>query len=553
MSEQDPTVNYVSEPNRNFTMSDDGLTVRAEETNPLESFTIAVLDGSGSMDYNASKTPIVTSEGKIMYTRIQLLKHAMLTLTHMLHSHDKTHLGIIRFSDAAQTILPTGKINIQQAEHAINSLVSMGGTNLWDGIRAGLDEAVQVAQQNPHANVNVILLTDGEPTPSYSPPNGIAQAFEQKMMKVPSNVFVHSFGFGYDIGTDILETICVKGRGQFSFISDASMVATNFINFCASILSTVAINLDVNGRRIDSLRKGQHFFLQNHAIEATIDCLSKKPLVLDDVNQLKNYLLSLEQTEFIQKLLVDIEDPEPHKGQISKALLSQEYYKSWGKNHLLLYRRALEKQICVNFKEQALKIFSGNLFEEICEKGNEIFANIPAPTPRGFTQQMLQTCNFSMTSFNTEDGGCFAGSCLVELAGGMKKKVEDCVRGDVLSNGSVIYCVVKRKVYKNTKMCVFPNGLIITPWHPIQTTAVEEWRFPCFMRGGVDLLYMDYFYDFILDGPEQWCFINDFKVVTLGHGYTDNDVVSHPYYGTSQVIEDMKAHPGWTTGFIEVN
>lgn len=548
--DQDPVINYVAEPNREVTVTN-GI-VEAKETNPLQTFVIAVLDTSGSMDFNASSKGIQTPEGPIMYKRIQLLKHAMLTVANMLDDRDRTHLGIIGFSDNATVLLPTGKINLSQAEGAINALHPGGGTNLWDGIRAGLEEASRVALENPHAFVNVVVLTDGEPTHSYSPPNGIAQTFENRMMKMPPNVFVHTFGFGYSLDTQLLEAICVKGRGQFGYCSDASMVGTNFINFCANILSTVAINIDVNGKRIDSLQKGQKYFLENDAIKTTIYCLSKKPLLLDDINQLKNYILTLQQTEFVTNLLIDIEDVEEHKGQISKAVLSEEFYNSWGKNHLLLYKRALEKQLCVNFKEQALKIFGGDLFNEICEKGNDIFANIPAPVPRGFTQQMLTTMNFSMTSFNTADGGCFVGSCLVDLQNETKKRVEDCVRGDVLANGSTIWCVIKRKVYKETKMCVFPSGLIITPWHPIQTTAVEEWRFPCYMRGYVDLVYVDYYYDFVLDGKEQWCALNDFKVVTLGHGYTDNEVVSHPYYGTSQVLEDMKAKPGWASGFIEI-
>jgi Mg-chelatase subunit ChlD len=547
--EQDPVVNYITEPNREFTVTND--IVEAKETTPLQTFVIAVLDTSGSMDFNASSKGIQTPEGQIMYKRIQLLKHAMLTVANMLQERDRTHLGIIGFSDSAQMLLPTGKINLAQAEGAINALHPGGGTNLWDGIRAGLEEASRVALENPHAFVNVVVLTDGEPTSSYSPPNGIAQTFENRMMKMPQNVFVHTFGFGYSLDTELLETICVKGRGQFGYCSDSSMVGTNFINFCANILSTVAINIDVNGKRIDSLQKGQKYFLQNDAIETTIHCLSKKPLHLDDVNQLKNYILSLEQTEFTQNLLIDIEDPEPHKGQLVKSV-SQENYNSWGKNHLLLYRRALEKQLCVNFKEQSLKIFGEDLFNEICEKGNYIFANIPAPVPRGFTQKMLTTMNFSMTSFNTADGGCFVGSCLVDLMDGTKKRVEDCVKGDLLRNGSTILCIIKRKVYKETKMCVFPSGLIITPWHPIQTAVINEWKFPCYVKGNVDLVYVDYFYDFIVEGKEQWCSLNNFKVVTLGHGYINSEAVEHPYYGTNKVIEDMKLKPGWTSGFIEI-
>jgi hypothetical protein len=46
--------------------------------------------------------------------------------------------------------------------------------------------------------------------------------------------------------------------------------------------------------------------------------------------------------------------------------------------------------------------------------------------------------------------------------------------------------------------------------------------------------------------------VNEVACVTLGHGFTE-DVVQHTYFGTEEVINDMKAMPGWDKGFIDMN
>jgi hypothetical protein len=33
--------------------------------------------------------------------------------------------------------------------------------------------------------------------------------------------------------------------------------------------------------------------------------------------------------------------------------------------------------------------------------------------------------------------------------------------------------------------------------------------------------------------------INGVECVTLGHGFTDNDVIAHPYFGTQKIIDDL--------------
>ena len=39
--------------------------------------------------------------------------------------------------------------------------------------------------------------------------------------------------------------------------------------------------------------------------------------------------------------------------------------------------------------------------------------------------------------------------------------------------------------------------------------------------------------------------------VTLGHGFQE-PVAQHPFYGTSAVVEDLAAFPGWDQGYVSM-
>ena len=43
--------------------------------------------------------------------------------------------------------------------------------------------------------------------------------------------------------------------------------------------------------------------------------------------------------------------------------------------------------------------------------------------------------------------------------------------------------------------------------------------------------------------------INNINVVTLGHNFTE-DIVRHPYFGSTDIITDLKRIEGWEEGFI---
>lgn len=95
----------------------------------------------------------------------------------------------------------------------------------------------------------MVLLTDGEP--NLNPPRGIVPTLIKflDLEKVP-RPNIHTFGYGYELDTNLLTEIAQVGHGTYTYIPDCSMVGTAFVNFMATALSTITNNLIVKFENI---------------------------------------------------------------------------------------------------------------------------------------------------------------------------------------------------------------------------------------------------------------------------------------------------------------
>jgi len=109
-----------------------------------------------------------------------------------------------------------------------------------------------------------------------------------------------------------------------------------------------------------------------------------------------------------------------------------------------------------------------------------------------------------------------------------------------------VICVTKIKCENNKcDMVKINDSLSITPYHPIKDI---EWVFPNTLNETITF-DCDYMYNFVLD-KEHTIIIGNTICATLGHGFTDNDVIKHDYYGTNKVISDLKTFNGYDNGLI---
>jgi Mg-chelatase subunit ChlD len=588
---------------------------------------IAILDTSGSMGDGARKE--TSSEGDD-FSRLDLIKHSMKTIAHMLNkSYEKntSHLTIIEFENTARLIMPKTEmddVGLQMALKSIDALRPGGSTNIWEGLRLGLDQAKLAIQKNPNANVQILLLTDGEPTPDYLPPLGIERTLKQKLKSLQGKVGISTFGFGYSLDHDMLENICVLGGGSYGFIPDCSMVGTVFVNWCARVLLTLThhINLRISNTEysVGDLILGQkqtivipkqdmsniEVIYDNNQLTKITQIDSSTESMIDEyylyklkniVEKIKNkttfhaidtadlYKLKEEigalsnKTPLLESIMKDISSDRDHEGQLTKAVANVDWYTSWGLSYLISYHRALELRHCINFKDKVLQSFAGKEFTDLQDIGVEIFSDIQAPEPsikknpfNTFTTSQFgaQATNsistiqsyiapnptipvrmFSMGRFMDPNGVCFTGDCVCLMENSRLKVVRDLKKGDRVWGGHRILAVTFTPVQSQYDMIVFDTGLKITAWHPVRDQKTGEWVFPNSLAYR-KRSYVDGLYNLVLESGHE-VEINGYSVCTLGHGFTDNEVISHSYFGTQAVIRDLKKKNGWMKGFITLD
>ncbi len=63
-----------------------------------------------------------------------------------------------------------------------------------------------------------MLLTDGEPSPQTIPVGGISNALNDLMAEHPSRATISTFGFGYQMNSELLMQIATTGHGAFACV-----------------------------------------------------------------------------------------------------------------------------------------------------------------------------------------------------------------------------------------------------------------------------------------------------------------------------------------------
>ena len=157
----------------------------------------------------------------------------------------KDRLALVSFHNTASTQFGLNYMDESGKDMAmkkIENLQALFSTNLWAGLDMGLD--VLRSESRKDANCSLFLLTDGVPT--VIPPRGHIQMLKRYKDQngLPCNI--GTFGFGYNLDSQLLHDIAVEGNGMYAFIPDSSFVGTTFVNAMSNSLSTVARNVELS-------------------------------------------------------------------------------------------------------------------------------------------------------------------------------------------------------------------------------------------------------------------------------------------------------------------
>lgn len=575
--------------------------VSCDQTTPVDTAIIAVIDNSGSMGEASAKPGGGAAAEANLFSRLDLVKHSLRTVA-ALAAESNAALGMVKFSSDAKVTFPVRKMDVAgvaEATKAIDALIPEGATNVWAGLRHALRQAKLYATANPDTNIHIILLTDGEPTPDYLPIQGLRTALNAQLTKLGTPVTISSFGFGYSLDSKLLEEVCVEGNGTYGYIPDCSMVGTVFINYCAAVFTTAASHVSLNGTYVGHIPIGRHrtaaiTVAPGDAVELTYGGGATAKVVAtasadDDamanakvISHLQSIIATASTSRtfadsttafkaayewvgdhdggFRSAIMADILHTDDNKGQLSKAVSNKEWYGSWGLNHLISYARALANEQCVNFKDGALQFFATPAFRKVQAKGNEVFDDLPTPTASRAAYygaaSTISLGNFNMATFNTAAGGCWTGDAMVKMAGGSYKQTATLQPNDQVAGGHRIICIVRTEVNRTVKMCRLSNGLLITPWHPVKVAPQMDWAFPAHIyvtqgKPQPDEIYVDYFYNLVLSTGHT-VEIDGFTVCTLAHGF-QGPVISHPLYGTQFILNQLTQESGWDNGYVTLS
>jgi Mg-chelatase subunit ChlD len=221
-----------------------------DHAEPRPSSIVCVIDVSGSMQLPATVQSADGDGGDgelddAGLDRLDLVKHAVSTVIATLQPQDQ--LGLVTYSDRSEVVLPLTPMDgggVAAAREALKRMQPGGATNLWAGLSSGLELSAATATAASHAGAaglgrssHIILLTDGQP--NEEPEEGHLHALDDflKLRPAAAESVVSTFGFGYDLDSQLLHGIACRCGGTYTFVPDSSFIGTAFVNWLASALA----------------------------------------------------------------------------------------------------------------------------------------------------------------------------------------------------------------------------------------------------------------------------------------------------------------------------
>ena len=205
--------------------------------------------------------------------RIENVKLAALDLVNSLQSGDR--LALISFSDRAEVLMPSTKMrNKVPFRSAISRLVPGGGTEIYQGLLAGLQEVRRHYTESYISHV--VLFTDGRTYGDES------QALAEARRAGAQNIGISALGIGEDWNDVFLDDLARGGNGTSAYISTPSQVQKILRERIDELSAIVARGLQLNLTLASSVRL--HTLSRVAPYLEMLDISAGEPLPLGDLN-----------------------------------------------------------------------------------------------------------------------------------------------------------------------------------------------------------------------------------------------------------------------------
>jgi Ca-activated chloride channel family protein len=169
--------------------------------------------------------------------RLQRVKDATNFIIDFLDDSDV--FSLVTFNDRAEVILPAqSHVDKAFAKSRVSTIRSMGGTEILQGMLAGLNEIER--WRSPDMVSHLILLTDGQ---TYG---GERECLEEADAAAQRQINITTMGIGQDWNDKLLDEIARRSGGKSTYIDSASKVTAVFRECIHTLASVVARSMELN-------------------------------------------------------------------------------------------------------------------------------------------------------------------------------------------------------------------------------------------------------------------------------------------------------------------
>jgi uncharacterized protein YegL len=202
------------------------------------------LASSGGERLPLDLTLVIDRSTSMKGVRLENVKEAGRQLVDQLHDGDA--LAIVAFNDRAEVILSDRVGSSRaQAKAAITALQGEGGTELQQGMRAGLREVE--THRGRDGVSHLILLTDGRTYGDDEACVALAQRAGEQ------GIGITAWGIGEDWNDDLLDEIASRSGGKSAYIASPGQIRTLLRREIRSLGSVSVTGLTLSVRSADGV------------------------------------------------------------------------------------------------------------------------------------------------------------------------------------------------------------------------------------------------------------------------------------------------------------
>ena len=521
-----------------------------------------VIDVSGSM---GSQAVVQNENNKSETTGLSILDIVLYSVRTVIKSLKPGDLvSIVQFSNESTILLqPTDVSEWSHINTILDNMKPTSMTNLW----AGLEDGIKLTKKIDSTS-SIFLFTDG--IPNIDPPRG----YGYELKKIGFDATIHTFGFGYSINSEVLNTISKIGNGSFNYIPDAGMVGTIFIHAVANTLSQFAQDIIVDGKNIGTIRFGQprHVYSENKIFNITYrdTNLNFQTINVSNTLTLSESNTSKQKDRFIliqalQKLFYGDENTKTlvikqainninninYKNDLEKEIqmaVKTNNYRKWGHYYIQSILNAHEQEYCNNFRDPGIQEYGiGKIFNTERDNAESQFKKLPIPTPSYKSNYSFGSGGMSNTFLNS-NSGCFSGDSKIKTYSNGTVRVDSLIPGTYLMDKERNKVKLKYLVITPEVDMINQQGYSITPWHPINIDG--NWVFPANNFKNSEISRKKSYNIVLESGISILLGDNNIPVVSLGHG-SRTSILYHPYLGTKHVLKDIETLE--KNGIVEID